>query len=49
MDGIEIELSKEVSAEEADKFLGRFLDTHHSQDVTNPAAKKRVQVSDNFA
>ena len=45
MDGITLEKVEEVSVEEAGKFLDRFLATHHTQDVTNPNAKKRVQVS----
>jgi hypothetical protein len=44
MDGIVVEESRAVSEREASEFLERFLATHHTQDVENPAAKQRVQV-----
>lgn len=44
MDGVVIERVQAASAAEAAEFLDRFLATHHTQDVANPEAKKRVQV-----
>ena len=44
MDSVVVEKSQALRADQAQEFIEKFLATYHTQDVTNPKAKKRVQV-----